>query len=163
MTTWNTVALVRWTFIWNVLPLLFQPSCMLLITSLPKSQCLNILVAATKCTEFSVHKLSLPLLPFLPHPFAMQSWGKLKFSMLPLWKHYQGFSRQRFPNVKNGILHVSYLEIRDPIVLGNMEWCVSYSWEYESLFFLEAILNSGYFIWENSYNGFLKKIFNMQE
>ena len=52
MTTGKTIALTRWTFVGKVMSLLFNMVSRLVITFLPKSKCLNFMVAVTICSDF---------------------------------------------------------------------------------------------------------------
>ena len=52
MTTGNTIALTRWTFVGKVMSLLFNMLCRLVITFLPRSKSLNFMAAITICNDF---------------------------------------------------------------------------------------------------------------
>ena len=56
MTAGKTIALTRWTFFDKVMPLLFKMLSRLIITFLPRSQCLNFLAAVTICSDFGAPK-----------------------------------------------------------------------------------------------------------
>ena len=56
MTAGKTIALTRWTFFDKVMPLLFKMLSRLIITFLPRSQCLNFLAADTICSDFGAPK-----------------------------------------------------------------------------------------------------------
>ena len=75
MTTGKTITLTRWTFVGKVMSLLFNMLSRLVITFLPRSKCLNFMVAITICSDFGTpQKLSLP--PF-PHLFVMKWWDRM--------------------------------------------------------------------------------------
>ena len=53
MTTGKTIALTRWTFTFGkVMSLLFNMLSRLVITSLPRSKCLNFMATVTICSDF---------------------------------------------------------------------------------------------------------------
>ena len=56
MTTGNTMALNRWTFIDKVMSLLFNMLSRLVITFLPRSKCLNFMSSVTICSDFGAQK-----------------------------------------------------------------------------------------------------------
>ena len=56
MTTGKTIALTRWTFVGKVMSLLFNMLSRLVITFLPRSKCLNFMVAVTICSDFGAQK-----------------------------------------------------------------------------------------------------------
>ena len=56
MTTGKTIALIRWTFVGKVMSLLFNMLSRLVITSLPRSKCLNFMAAVTICSDFGAPK-----------------------------------------------------------------------------------------------------------
>ena len=51
MTTGETIALTRWTFVGKVMSLLFNMLSRLVITFLPRSKCLNFMAAITICSD----------------------------------------------------------------------------------------------------------------
>ena len=70
MTTGKTIALTRWTFVDNVMSLLFNMLSRLIITILPRSKCLLISwLQSTSAVILELQKLSLSL---FPHIFAMR-------------------------------------------------------------------------------------------
>ena len=57
MTTGKTIALTRWTFVDKVMSLLFNMLSRLVVTFLPRSKCLLILMAAvTICSDFGAQE-----------------------------------------------------------------------------------------------------------
>ena len=52
MTAGKTIALTRWTFVGNVMSLLFNMLSRLVIAFLPRSKCLNFMAAITICSDF---------------------------------------------------------------------------------------------------------------
>ena len=52
MTIGKTIALTRWTFVDKVTSLLFNMLSRLVITFLPRSECLNFMAATTTCSDF---------------------------------------------------------------------------------------------------------------
>ena len=52
MTTGKTTALTRWTFVGKVMSQLFNKLSRLVVTFLPRSKCLNFMVAVTICSDF---------------------------------------------------------------------------------------------------------------
>ena len=61
MTTRKTIALIRWTFVSKVMSLLFNMLSSLVITFLPRTKCLNFMVAVTIYSDFGAQE-SNPLL-----------------------------------------------------------------------------------------------------
>ena len=59
MTTGKTIALTRWNFVGKVMSLLFNMLSRLAITFLPRSKCLNFMVAITICSDFGTPKNKL--------------------------------------------------------------------------------------------------------
>ena len=57
MTTGKTIALTRWTFVGKVMSLLFNMLSRLVITFLPRSNCLNFMAAITICSDFGAPKI----------------------------------------------------------------------------------------------------------
>ena len=57
MTTGKTIALIRWTFVGKVMPLLFNMLSSLVIGFLPRSKCFNFMAAVTVCNDFGAPKL----------------------------------------------------------------------------------------------------------
>ena len=73
MTTGETIALTRWTFVDKIMSLLFNMLSRLVLTFLPRSKCLNFMAAITICSDFGAQRnKSLPLFPLFPHLFAMK-------------------------------------------------------------------------------------------
>ena len=56
MTTGNTIALTRWTFVGKVMSLLFNMLSGLVLTFIPRSKCLNFMAAVTICSDFGAQK-----------------------------------------------------------------------------------------------------------
>ena len=56
MTTRETIALTRWTFVDKVIPLLFNMLSRLVITFLPRNKCLNFMATFTICSDFGAPK-----------------------------------------------------------------------------------------------------------
>ena len=56
MTTGKTIALTRWTFVYKVTSLLFNILFRLVITSLPRSECLNFMASINICCDFRAKK-----------------------------------------------------------------------------------------------------------
>ena len=54
MTARKTIALTAWTFVGKVMSLLFNMLSRFLIAFLPRSKCLNFMVAVTICSDFGV-------------------------------------------------------------------------------------------------------------
>ena len=52
VTTGKTIALTRWTFAGKVMSLLFNMLSLCVIAFLPRTQCLNFMVAVTLCSDF---------------------------------------------------------------------------------------------------------------
>ena len=72
MTTGKTITLTRRTFVGKVMSLLFTMLSRLVITFLPRSECLNFMAAVTICSDFGAQRNnSLPLFPLVPHLFAV--------------------------------------------------------------------------------------------
>ena len=72
MTTGKTIALTRQTFVDKVMSLLFNMLSRLVITCLPRSECLLISWLHTICTDFGAPQNSLSLFPLFLHLFAMK-------------------------------------------------------------------------------------------
>ena len=72
MTTGKTIALTRWTFVGQVMSLLFNMLSSLVKTFLPRSKCLNFMAAVTICSDFRAPQNSLSLFPLFPYLFAMK-------------------------------------------------------------------------------------------
>ena len=56
MTVGKTIPLTRWTFVGQVMSLLFNMLSRLVIAFLPRSKCLNFLAAVAICSDFGVKK-----------------------------------------------------------------------------------------------------------
>ena len=56
MITRKTITFTRWTFVDNVVSLLFNMVSRLVITFLPRSKCLNFMAAVTICSDFGAQK-----------------------------------------------------------------------------------------------------------
>ena len=74
MTTGNTIALTRWTFVGKVMSLLFNMLSRLVITFLPRSKCLLIswLQLPSAVTLEPKNIKSFTVSPVFPHLFAMK-------------------------------------------------------------------------------------------
>ena len=72
MPTGKTIALTRWTFVGQVMSLLFNMLSSLVKTFLPRSKCLNFMAAVTICSDFRAPQNSLSLFPLFPYLFAMK-------------------------------------------------------------------------------------------
>ena len=72
MTTGKTIALTRQTFVGKVMSLFFNMLSRLVIVFLPRSKCLNFMVAVTICSDFGAPHNSLSLCPLFPHLFAIK-------------------------------------------------------------------------------------------
>ena len=81
MTTGETIALTRWTFVGKVISLIFNMLSRLVIAFLPRSKCLLISwLQSPSAVILESKKLSLSLFPLFPHLFAMKWWLKFKLS-----------------------------------------------------------------------------------
>ena len=74
VTIGKTTALIRWTFLSQVMSLLFTTLFRLVIAFLPRSKHLNFMAAVTVYSDFGAQENSLSLLPLFPHLFAMKQW-----------------------------------------------------------------------------------------
>ena len=73
MTTGKTIALTRWTFVGNVMSLLFNMLSRLAIAFLPRSKCLLISrLQSPSAVVLEPPKNSLTLFPLFPHLFPMK-------------------------------------------------------------------------------------------
>ena len=74
MTTGKTIALTIWTFVSNIMSLLFNMLSRFVIAFLPRSKHFfkNFMPAVTICSDFGAQKNSQPLFPLFPHLFAMK-------------------------------------------------------------------------------------------
>ena len=73
MTTGKTIALTRWTFVSNVMSLLFNMLSRLVIAFLSRSKCLLILwLQSPSAVILELKKTSLSMFPLFPHLFAMK-------------------------------------------------------------------------------------------
>ena len=73
MTTGKTIALTRWTFLGEVMSLLFNILSRLVIAFLPRSRCLLMLwLQSPSAVILEPKKISLSLFPLFPHLFAMK-------------------------------------------------------------------------------------------
>ena len=52
MTTGKTIALIRWTFVGEIMSMLYNILSRLVITFLPRSKCLNFVAAIMICSDF---------------------------------------------------------------------------------------------------------------
>ena len=78
MTTGKTIALTKWTFVGKVMSLFFNMLSRLVISSLPRSQCLLISWLESPTAMFLEPKqISLPL---FPHLFSMKWWDQMPWS-----------------------------------------------------------------------------------
>ena len=78
VTTGETTALIRWTFVGKVMSLIFNMFSRLVIAFLRSSKYLLISwLAVTICSDFGAHsKKSLLLFPLFLHLFAMKWWDQ---------------------------------------------------------------------------------------
>ena len=68
MTTGKTIVLTRWTFVGKVMSLLFNMLSGLVIAFLPRSKCLNFMVAVTICSDIGAQeKQSVTVSPSIYH------------------------------------------------------------------------------------------------
>ena len=78
MTTGKTIALTRWTFVGNVMSLLFNMLSRLVIAFLPRSKCLLISrLQSPSAVVLEPPKNSLTLFPLFPHLFPMKWWDQM--------------------------------------------------------------------------------------
>ena len=54
MTTGESIAVIRWTFVSKVMFPLFNMLSRFVIAFLPKSMCLNFMAAVTVCSDFGI-------------------------------------------------------------------------------------------------------------
>ena len=83
MTTGNTIALTRRTFVGKVMSLLFNMLSRLVIAFLPRSKCLNFTATVTICSDFGAstpQKYSFSLFPLFPYLFPMKWWDQMPWS-----------------------------------------------------------------------------------
>ena len=78
LTTGKTIALTIWTYVSKMKSLLFNTLSRCEIAFLPRSKCLNFMIAVTIWSDFGVqeHKVCY-CFHFFPHLLAMQWWGLL--------------------------------------------------------------------------------------
>ena len=77
MTTGETIALTRWTFVDKVMSLLFNMLSSLVITFLPRSKCLLISWLQSPSAVILEPRKIKSLFPLLPHLFPMKWWDQL--------------------------------------------------------------------------------------
>ena len=81
MTTGKTIALTKRTCVGNVMSLLFNMLSRLVITFLPRSQCLLISwLQSPSAVIFEPRKIKSDTFPLFPHLFAMKWWDQLPWS-----------------------------------------------------------------------------------
>ena len=61
---------------------LFNALFRFIIAFLPRSKCLNFVVAVTICSDFEAQENSLSLFPLFPHLFAMKCWDWMPYHFL---------------------------------------------------------------------------------
>ena len=82
MTTGKTIALTRWTFVGNIMSLLFNMLSRLVITFLPRSKRLLISwLQSPYAVILEPAKISLSAFPLFPHLFAMKWWDHMPWSL----------------------------------------------------------------------------------
>ena len=82
MTTRKTIALTRWTFVGNILSLLFNMLSRLVITFLPRSK-RHLLIswsAVTICSDCGAPKIKSVTVATVPYLFAMRCWDQMPSS-----------------------------------------------------------------------------------
>ena len=67
MTTGETIALTRWTFVDKIMSLLLNMLSRLVITFLPRSKRLNLMAAVTICGDFGAQKNKVSQFLLFPH------------------------------------------------------------------------------------------------
>ena len=78
MTIGKTIALTRWTFVDEVMSLLFNMLFRFVITFPPRSKCLNFMATVTVHSDFgALENKNLSLFPHFPHLFAMKLWDQM--------------------------------------------------------------------------------------
>ena len=81
MTTGKTIVLIRWTFVGEVMSLLFNMLSRLVIAFHPRSKCLLISwLQSPSAVILKPPKRSLSLFPLFPHLFAMKWWDQMPWS-----------------------------------------------------------------------------------
>ena len=77
LTTGKTIAFTRWTFVSKVISLLFNMLSKFVIAFLPRSKFLLISwLQSPSAVILEFKKISLSLLPFFPHLFAVKWWTR---------------------------------------------------------------------------------------
>ena len=71
MTTGETIALTRWTFVSKVMSLSFN-MLRFVIAFLPKSKCLNFMAEVNICSDYGAQKNKVFQFLLFPHLFAMK-------------------------------------------------------------------------------------------
>ena len=79
MTTGETIALTRWTFVGKVMSLLFNRLSRSVITFLPRSN-FNFMAAVTICRDFIYHSPDPPLRGMPPGLCILSAWNSLSLS-----------------------------------------------------------------------------------
>ena len=82
MTTGKTIALTRWTFVGNVMPLLLNMLYRLVIAFLPRSKCLLISwLQSPSAVILEPKKIKSVTIPLFPHLFAVKWWDWMPWSL----------------------------------------------------------------------------------
>ena len=83
MTARKTIALTKWTFVANVMSLLFNMLSTLVIAFLPRSK--HLLISWLQSQWFWSPQIKVSLFPFFPHLFAMKWWDQMLWSLFFKW------------------------------------------------------------------------------
>ena len=81
MATGKTRALIRWTFVGQVMSLLFNMLSRLVITSSEEQASFNFMAEVTICSDFGAQKDCFSLFPLFLHLFAMKWWDQMPWSL----------------------------------------------------------------------------------
>ena len=72
------IALAMLVFVGKVMSLMFNMLSGLVIAFLPKSKCLNFIVAVTICSDFRAQESKVcHYFPLFPYLFAIKLWGQI--------------------------------------------------------------------------------------
>ena len=93
MTTGKTIALTIWTFVGNMMSLLFNILSRFLIAFLPRRMCFfNFMDAITICIYFRAQENKIcHCFPLFPHLFAMKWWDWMPWSVFWMLSFKPGF------------------------------------------------------------------------